>query len=166
MITFQNKNEFVRKNIKLEENTVSTLLIPESLKEAFLQKTKKYNGNTSSYLHSLLRRFRSVTHSGLIPEPEKLKTTYQDRDLNLQKISFKPKNEDWIELGELALVFGKSRCWIFVFLLKLDISNMWCTLVEAGLEKIVPKISNLKLEIFLRLERFSYNFTRGYHIKV
>ena len=111
MITFQNKNEFVRKNINLEEDSVSTLLIPEFLIDDFRQKTKKYKGNTAIYLHSLLRRFRIITHSGMIPEPEKLKTTYQERDLHLKKVSFKPKNLDWVELGELALVFGKSRCW-------------------------------------------------------
>lgn len=166
MITFQNKNEFVRKNINLEENTVSTLLIPEYLNEDFRLKTKKYKGNVSVYLHSLLRRFRTVTHSGMIPEPEKLKTTYQERDLDLKKVSFKPKNQDWIELGELALVFGKSRCWMFVFLLKLDLVNMWRFLVEAGLKKIVPTVSNLELRVFQRLERFSYNFARGYHVKV
>lgn len=166
MITFLNKNTFVRKNINLEENSVSTLLIPEFLLEDFRLKTKKYKGNTALYLHSLLRRFRTVTHSGLIPEPERLKTSYQERDLELQKVSFKPKNEDWIELGELALAFGKSRCWLFVFLLKLDLMNMWSCLVEAGLKKIVPMISHLELGVFLRIERFSCNFARGYHIKV
>lgn len=166
MITFQNKNFFLRKNIHLEENTTSTLLIPEYLLADFHLKSKKFKGNYASYLHSLLRRFRSVTHSGLIPDPEKLKTSYQDRDLNLQKISFKPKNEDWIELGELALAYGKSRCWLFVFLLKLDLVNMWSCLVEAKLNKIVPRISKLELGVFQKLSRFSFHFARGYHVKV
>lgn len=166
MITFQNKNEFQRKNINFDEETVSTLLIPKHLYEDFRRKTKKYKGNTSLYLRSLLRRFRVITHSGIIPEPEKLKTTYQERRLDLQKVNFKPKNQDWMELGGLAFVFGKSRCWMFVFLLKLDLVNMWHALVEAGLKKIVPMISKLELKVFQRLERFSYNFARGYHVKV
>ena len=33
-------------------------------------------------------------------------------------------NSDWIELGELALAFGKSRCWVFVYLLKLDLLGL------------------------------------------
>jgi hypothetical protein len=166
MITFQNKNEFLRKKINLEEDTVSTLLIPKYMQEDFRRKTKKYKGNTSLYLHSLLRRFRVITHSGMIPEAEKLKTTYQERNLDLQKVSFKPKNQDWIELGELAFIFGKSRCWMFVFLLKLDLVNMWHALVEVGLKKIVPMIPKVELEVFQRLERSSYNFARGYHVKV
>ncbi|MBK8397280.1 MAG: DUF1564 family protein [Leptospiraceae bacterium] len=166
MITFQNKNEFVRKNINLEDTSVSTLLIPDYMYEQFRLKTKKYKGNTAVYLHSLLRRFRTITYSGMIPEPEKLKTTYQERNLDLRKVSFKPKNEDWVELGELALVYGKSRCWIFVFLLRLDLVNTWSSLVEAGLKKIVPMVNNLELGIFQELEMFSYTFARGYHIKV
>jgi len=166
MISFLNKNEFARKNINLEDASVSTLLIPKYLNEDFRSKTKKYKGNTALYLRSLLRRFRIVTHSGLIPEPEKLKTSYQERDLDLQKVSFKPKNEDWIELGELALAFGKSRCWLFVFLLKLDLVNMWQSLVEAGLKKIVPTVPNLELRVLHRLKRKSFTFARGYHVKV
>ncbi len=153
MITFQNKNEFVRHEINLEEDSVSTLLIPEYLYDDFSLKTKKYKGKTALYLQSLLRRFRTITHSGMIPEAEKLKTTYQERNLDLQKVSFKPKNADWMELGELALVFGKSRFWLFVFLLKLDLLNLWHSLVEAGLKKIVPIIPNLELKVFQRLER-------------
>ena len=166
MITFQNKNEFVRCEINLEEDSVSTLLIPEYLYEDFQLKTKKFKGNKALYLQSLLRRFRTITHSGLVPEAEKLKTAYQERNLDLQKVSFKPRNRDWLELGELALVFGKSRCWLFVFLLKLDLLNLWRIVVEAGLKKIVPMIPNLELKVFQRLERFSYTFARGYHVKV
>ena len=104
MITFQNKNEFVRKNINLEDTSVSTLLIPDYMYEQFRLKTKKYKGNTAVYLHSLLRRFRTITYSGMIPEPEKLKTTYQERNLDLRKVSFKPKNEDWVEAGLKKIV--------------------------------------------------------------
>ena len=166
MITFLNKNEFVRKNINLEENSASTLLMPDSMYADFRLKTKKHKGNTALYLHSLLRRFRTITHSGMIPEPEKLKTSYQERHLDLKKVSFKPKNQDWIELGELALIFGKSRCWMFVFLLKLDLANMWHCLVEAGLKKIVPMVTNLELKVFYTLDRFSFTFARGYHVKI
>ena len=102
----------------------------------------------------------------MIPEPEKLKTSYQERHLDLKKVSFKPKNQDWIELGELALIFGKSRCWMFVFLLKLDLANMWHCLVEAGLKKIVPMVTNLELKVFYTLDRFSFTFARGYHVKI
>ena len=166
MITFRNRNEFRRKNIDKKDDTASTLLVPLHLYDDFLQKTKKHKGKTSVYLHSLLRRFRTITHSGMIPSPEQLKTSYQERNLFLKRVNFKPKNVDWIELGELALAFGKSRCWVFVFLLELDLLGLWKSIVVAGLKKIVPMVSRLELEVFQRLERFSYTFARGYHVKV
>ena len=75
-------------------------------------------------------------------------------------------NSDWIELGELALAFGKSRCWVFVYLLKLDLLGLWRVLVRARLEKIVPTIPSLELTSFWTLQRVRQNFARGYHVKV
>ena len=110
MIVFQNSKEIARKKINEEDATVSTLLIPDHLMPGFLSKTKKYKGNVSPYLHSLLRRFRSVTYNGILPDPKKIKTEYQIGKLNLRKVNFRPRNSEWVELGELALAFGKSRC--------------------------------------------------------
>ena len=166
MITFQNKIEFIREKINEEDNSVSTLLIPEYLVNDFLKRKQIYHGNVSIYLGKLLRRFRTITHSGLIPEPIKIKTEYQEKQLNLQKVNFRPKNSDWIELGELALAFGKSRCWLFVYLLKLDLLGTWEILVKSGLKKIVPTVSNLELQSFWKSRKTLYNFARGYYIKV
>ena len=55
---------------------------------------------------------------------------------------------------------------MFVFLLKLDLVGMWRSLVEAGLKKIVPMVTNLELTVFLQLDRISFTFARGYHVKV
>ncbi len=166
MIVFQNKKEFTREKINEEDNTSSTLLIPAHLLKDFLKQKAKYHQNTSLYLRSLIRRFRSITHSGLLPDPIKIKAEYQEKKLELQKISFRPRNSDWIELGALALAFGKSRCWMFVYLLKLDLLGLWEILVRAGLKKIVPTIPNLELESFWKLQKVIHNFARGYYIKV
>ena len=166
MIVFQNKNEFAREKINEEEDTVSTLLIPLHLKEDFLLKLEKHNGNASLYFRSLLRRHRTITHSGMLPEPEKIKTEYQVEGLHLQKFNFRPRNADWIELGELALAFGKSRCFVFVYLLELDLLGLWRVLVEAGLKKVVPTLPSLELKSFWKLRRIAHYFGRGYHVKV
>ena len=98
--------------------TVSTLLIPESMMPSFLFLVKNHGaGNTSVYLRNLLFMYRTLTHSGMIPSPISVKTEYQEEGLNLCRVGFRPDNADWLELGELALAFGKSRCWLFVFLL-------------------------------------------------
>lgn len=166
MIVFQNSKEFARKKINEEDATVSTLLIPDHLMPGFLSKTKKYKGNVSPYLHSLLRRFRSVTYNGILPDPKKIKTEYQIGKLNLRKVNFRPRNSEWVELGELALAFGKSRCWVFVHLLKLDILGLWKVLVETRMNKVVPTSPRLELKIFWKLRRVLKHFTRGYNVRI
>jgi hypothetical protein len=166
MITFRNENEFSRIKINEEEDSVSTLLVPEYLMNDFLLKKEKHRGNVTLYVRSLLRRFRSITYTGIIPEPAKIKTEYQDTKLNLKKVNFRPRNSDWVELGELALAFGKSRCWVFVFLLKLDILGLWNILVQARMNKVVPTLPNLELRIFWKLERVTNHFARGYYVRI
>lgn len=166
MIVVRKNIEFSHDRIDEEEGTVSTLLIPKHLIKDFVLKKKKHKGNVSFYLRSLLRRFRSITHTGILPEPEKIKTEYQKKKLKLRKVNFRPRNSDWIELGELALAFGKSRCWVFVHLLKLDILGLWKVLVETRMNKVVPTSPRLELKIFWKLRRVLKHFARGYNVRV
>ncbi|MBL0263066.1 MAG: DUF1564 family protein [Leptospiraceae bacterium] len=166
MIVFQNSKEFVRKKINEEDATVSTLLIPDHLMVDFISKLKKYNGNVSPYLRSLLRRFRSVTHTGILPDPKKIKTEYQLENLKLRKVNFRPRNSEWVELGELALAFGKSRCWMFVHLLQLDLLGMWRILVESKLHKVVPTLPSLELKVSLSFQKIKDYFSRLFYVRV
>jgi hypothetical protein len=166
MIIFRNKNKYLLDKIEARNHTVSTLLIPMELNGDFQSLLEKYQGDLSIYLRSLLKRFRIITHSGLIPEPIKVKTEYQEKDQDLIRFNFRPTNADWVELGELALAFGKSRCWLFVYLLELDIAGMSRLLRKAKLSFGVPTLPSLELKIFWTLQRVRENFTRGYHVKV
>ena len=166
MIVFQNSKEFAREKINEEDATVSTLLIPNHLIVDFQSKVKKYNGNVSPYLRSLLRRFRSISHTGILPEPKKIKTEYQVGTLNLRKVNFRPRNSEWVELGELALAFGKSRCWMFVHLLQLDLLGMWRILVESKLHKVVPTLPSLELKVSLRFQKIKDYFSRQFYVRV
>ncbi|MBL0264786.1 MAG: DUF1564 family protein [Leptospiraceae bacterium] len=109
------------------------------------------------------RRFPPRQLSGH-PRPARGRDT--KKDLNLIRFNFRPTNADWVELGEIALAFGKSRCWLFVHLLKLDIAGMSRLLRKAKLSFGVPTIPRLELKIFWSLQRVRENFTRGYHVKV
>ena len=177
MIVFRKNIEFSRDKIDEEEGTVSTLLIPKHLIKDFVLKKKKHKGNVSFYLRSLLRRSRSITHTGILPEPRKIKTEYQEMKLKLRKVNFRPRNFPpiawslsnafaWVELGELALAFGKSRCWVFVHLLKLDILGLWKVLVETRMNKVVPTSPRLELKIFWKLRRVLKHFARGYNVRI
>ena len=167
MIVFQNSNEFLLDTIDDRNHTVSTLLIPENLIPSFVFLVKNHGaGNISVYLRNLLFMYRTLTHSGMIPEPITVKTEYQEEGQNLCRVGFRPSNSDWLELGELALAFGKSRCWLFVYLLKLDIMGLWYLLVHTGLGFAVPTSPNLELQSFWTLKRSEQNFARNYHVKV
>lgn len=167
MIVFQNSNEFLLDSIEERNHTVSTLLIPESLMPNFSRLVKKYGkGNLALYLENLLLLYRTLTHSGLIPKPISVKTEYQKEGKNLCRVGFRPNNADWIELGELVLAFGKSRYWLFVYLLKLDIVGLRNLLVKTGLVFAVPTLPNLELKSFWNLRRSDFNFARSYHLKV
>ena len=122
--------------------------------------------NVTVYLRNLLSMFRTLTHSGMIPKPVKVKTEYQEEGQNLCRVGFRPNNADWIELGELALAYGKSRCWLFVYLLKLDIMGLWYLLAHSGLGFAVPTSPNVELESYWTLQRSELNFARKYYVKV
>ena len=94
MIIFRNKNKYLLDKIEARNHTVSTLLIPMELNGDFQSLLEKYQGDLSIYLRSLLKRFRIITHSGLIPEPIKVKTEYQEKDQDLIRFNFRPTNAD------------------------------------------------------------------------
>lgn len=163
MITLQNKNTFHFNEVRLEDKTISTLLVPAHLLDEM--KTKTQN-SLVVYLHNLLKMYRTLTHSGMIHPPRKIKTEYQEEGLNLRQLNFRPSSADWIELGELALAFGKSRCWMFTFLLELDILGLWEILLESGMEDAVPTKVSLRLKVSWSLRRVLPDFTRSYYVRV
>ncbi len=164
---FQNSDEFLLEEIEDRNHTVSTLLVPENLMPSFQVIVKNHGqGNISLYLRNLLFMYRTLTHSGMIPKPITMKTEYQEEGQNLCRVGFRPANSDWIELGELALAFGKSRCWLFTYLLKMDIMGLWYLLAQADLIFAVPTFPNLELQSFWTLLRNRQSFARNYHVKV
>ena len=166
MITFQNKKSFHFDRVRLSDKTISTLLVPSHLLPDLKQKTKEHGNSLVIYLRNLLWMCRTLTHSGMIPPPIKIKSEYQDEGLDLKRVNFRVGNSDWIELGELALAFGKSRCWLFTFLLELDILGFWKVLSKFGLSVVDPTKNKLGLRVSLSLGRISQDFARSYHIMV
>ncbi|MBP7282535.1 MAG: DUF1564 family protein [Leptospiraceae bacterium] len=166
MITFQNKRTFPFDRQRLADKTISTLLVPSHLIEDLKKKTKEHGNSLVIYLRNLLWMYRTITHSGMIHPPRKIKTEYQVEGLDLKRVNFRVSNVDWIELGELALAFGKSRCWLFVFLLELDILGLWETLSELNLSNAAPTKNKLRLKVSLSLRRVTEDFARSYHVRV
>ena len=115
---------------EFEKSTVSTLLIPKHLVEKLElvipyvenSKTKKKSYRFKEGLKKLLDKYRGLLARGYLPFQEKPKLTYQEEGLELQKFCFRPDDADWFELGILAYGCGVSRCWLFSFLVELDLS--------------------------------------------
>jgi len=115
---------------EIERTTVSTLLIPKHLVEKldlvipFVEnsKTKKKSYKLKEGLRRLLEKYRGMLARGYLPFQDKPKLTYQEEGLDLQKFCFRPEDADWYELGILAYGCGVSRCWLFSFLVELDLS--------------------------------------------
>lgn len=166
MIAFQNSKKFKMNELGERSKTISTLLVPSHLLNELRDKKKEHGNRLTSYFTRLLKMYRTLTHSGLITPPRKIKTEYQEEGLDLKRVSFRVKNSDWLEIGELALAFGKSRCWVFTFLLELDIRNLWDMLVKSGLDNAVPTTKKLGLKVSLRLRRFHQDFTRSYYVRI
>jgi hypothetical protein len=115
-----------------DRSTVSTLLIPSDLVEELPQlipyfvdpKSGKVFWDLRNGLKLLLKKYRGFLASGNLPFQDKPKLTFQDEGLDLQKFSFRPYDDDWFELGILAYGCGVSRCWLFSYLLRLELSGI------------------------------------------
>ncbi|MBP9886653.1 MAG: DUF1564 family protein [Leptospiraceae bacterium] len=165
MIHFQNSKSFPISNLRDLDISTSTLLIPEYLLADLQRKMAEYGNSLPIYFLHLLRRFRIFNLSGMIPPPRKIKTEFQDEGLNLHKFNFRVSNAAWIELGELSLAFGKSRCALFVYLLELDIAGFGDVLVEAGMGFGVPINRRLILKASWLFEYVFQDYVRSYHVR-
>lgn len=166
MVIFQNSKTFKIDELWKKDKSVSTLLVPAHLIQALKSKKNIHGKKISAYLRNILKMYRTLTHSGMIPDPRKIKTEYQDEGLDLKRVSFRPGNADWLELGELALAFGKSRCWVFTFLLELDLTGFSEILYTSGLDVAVPTQNNLRLKVSCSLGQITKDFARSYHVRV
>jgi hypothetical protein len=130
------------------------------------EESVKINGGVRKFLALLLDKYRILTHSGALPEACKLKTEFQDEGQDLQRVNFKPDNDDWLELGQVATFYGKSRCWIFTYLLRLEVLGFGELMEEVLLTTGVPITASFQLQVALQLQRVLGIWTRSYHVKV
>ena len=92
----------------------STLLIPSHYKDFFYTQVRKFGG--------VCKLFKFMVNSkhpllNLRPTTETGKTTYAPKGQNLQKVNFRPRNEDWERLRIIAYSRRISITFLFVLLL-------------------------------------------------
>jgi hypothetical protein len=115
-----------------DRTTISTLLVPKELVKqldrvipsAVHPKNGKLIWDFKNGLKRLLSKYRGFLAVGNLPFQQKPKLTFQDEGQDLQKFSFRPDDDVWFELGILAYACGVSRCWLFSYLVSLELSGI------------------------------------------
>jgi len=153
MRTFIDKKQDNKCNKLQEPCSNSTLLIPKSYMKLFYKGRQSHGDKTGEYLSHLLNRYRFLIKNGFIPKHEYLKTGYQEKGLDLQRVDFAPNPEDWAEMKCLKAFFNRSMTWIFVFLLVLDSLDLEKQLPGQLASFVVPKLSSLRLEVRIIFSR-------------
>lgn len=127
-----------------KKETVSTFLIPEKIAKKLRRicpstyAPKK--GRTYQFaflLNKLINKYRGWFAIGEIPFNKNPKLLYQEKGQNLQTFKFRPRNVDWFELGILANGVGVTKCWLFTYLLTLELSLLRQFTEKHLFEKII-----------------------------
>ncbi len=163
-------------NLTTKKLTVSTLLIPEKFFDFFKENADELM--REEYFSILLNRFKELALCGLFPKSEKAKTAHQEEGQSLVKVKFRPKNEDWVELGIIANYPGITRtacpayvawgmCWaLFSWFLLLDFAGWSEILSKRFFETGVPAKLNPILAKSILLRRITCIWRRKIYYKI
>ncbi len=107
----------------------STLLIPHCYVRQFFGKgpyKKVGDLPLASYLARLLED-PLLNYKLSFLKPQKWKKEYQEEGQELQRVNFYPDERDWARLSAISNATGFSRCYIFVFLMLVDMGviTLW-----------------------------------------
>jgi hypothetical protein len=118
---------------------IATILLPAELKFYFTNATVKTP--IGKYLKILLHKYKTLllTDEIGLKKCEKLNTGFQEKGLELEKISFQVEAEVWAELKMLKLALNWSVCRIVSFLVYLDSVCLLEDLPESVAGIVVPK---------------------------
>lgn len=108
---------------RIEGNiTPCTLLIPEEYVALFRQRLDYHDNGPAQYFRYLLKFYRNALFNGnaTIQSLNGIKCRYQTHATGYVRIPFRPSRFDWLALTHLSRLFGYSRCYIFVLLLKME----------------------------------------------
>ncbi|TGK31077.1 DUF1564 family protein [Leptospira gomenensis] len=95
------------------KGNLCSFLIPEELVAQFRLRPKLLRKT----LHDLLSQWDEALIRKRFLGKRSVYAKYQEKDLNLQKMNFRPFEKDWCKLGILAWGLGISRCLLFSLLL-------------------------------------------------
>ncbi|MEI1279481.1 DUF1564 family protein [Leptospira venezuelensis] len=116
-IVFQ--NEKLKRKARIVQNPYpSTALVPERLWRKVSADSKR---NFSRYLRSLQAKYGLLLQSQRYMGRNPLRTSFQAKGQNLIRHSYRPKEENYQELRNVALAHGVSMNYIIVLMISWDL---------------------------------------------
>jgi hypothetical protein len=151
-------------NLEHRPHADSTLLIPLALVKKFKRKSHLFGG-IPRYFQYVMRQYRLWGYGGNLDFSNRAKIEYQAAGQQLRKFNFAVDINDWVELGQLAIVLGKSRTHVFSILLDLDLKGWSWILRRAGFKPGVPRLSVHQLQVSIRQRRRTSTRVRYFRSK-
>ncbi len=103
-----------------EKPSQSTLLFGSHLNETILKPRGMKGKILALYLHRLMSD-PNLEYKLSFLKPKKWKKGYQEAGQDLVPVYFFPDDCDWARLSIISYASGFSRCYIFVYLMLLDL---------------------------------------------
>ena len=152
-IEWENGDE---KNI-IRNHYIASILLPKELNSHFINNTTQTQ--VGNYLKTLLLKYKNLVLSNEIglKKCEKLNLGFQEKGMELKKISFQVEAEVWAELKMLKLALNWSVCKIVSFLVYLDSVCILEDIPDSVVSIVVPKTPN-----FYFISRFYFNTKKPY----
>jgi hypothetical protein len=138
------------------KSTQSTLLVGDHIYKTFMIPRLLKGKRLTNYLHKLLSDPNLEYKLNLL-KPKKWKKHYQDEGQELNALYFYPDEFDWARLSIISNGTGYSRCYIFIYLMLLDLGILKLlndrtkgnTQPQIGLPKVLCRILMVEKEQIL-----------------
>ena len=147
-------SDTVTAKINAQVRTPSAVYIPKTHHPSVKSRLRALGIEMPDYLRILLRLAERVD----LPLFDGAKVVYQSQGLELVRMNFTPRNEDWVRLGQLALSMGVSRAWLFVWLFRREAGSSGANLSGAGCTSFWR---NRAIEAFVVLDMVTTVLIRG-----
>ncbi len=103
--------------------TPCSLLIPIEIADELKTLLAEHGWGLGRFVRRLVRKYRGLCLEHGLPQMGGVKRRYQAAGTCPRKVSFRVENEVWIELGLIAAFLGVSRCLLFVWLARLELTG-------------------------------------------
>jgi hypothetical protein len=156
-------------HIRLPEKQViagkSTLLVGKSLYSYFSGKNRIKGLSIRKYFHFLLND-PDLEYKLSFLVPKKWKKHYQDEGQDLQVIRFIPIEEDWARISIFSNATGFSRCFIFIYLMKIDLGLIELPEKEVTIPKILSIVADERTHCSILMDERTQKLERKLGIRL